>query len=103
MCIPTIFCLPLLLGFSTLLFFNLGDLFMNMLIDQSQYDFLYTLIDLLDQVCYNLKSGAECSAFPQPEDGRPDNPNGPLGTASVFVMFTGGPDKYTSTASYGEK
>lgn len=56
----------------------------------------------LTRCCYNPKSGAECSAFPQPEDGRPDNPNGPLGTASVFVMFTGGPVKYTLTASYGE-
>ena len=74
---------------SLLFFFNLCDLLMSILIDQSQYDFIYTLIDLLDQVCYNPKSGAECSAFPQPEDGRPDNPNGPLGTASVFDVHRG--------------
>jgi hypothetical protein len=31
------------------------------IIDQSQYNIISTLLELLEQLCYNPKSGAECS------------------------------------------
>jgi hypothetical protein len=47
-------------------YFNLCGLW---IIDQSQYNIISTLLELLEQLCYNPKSGAECSVFPPPTGG----------------------------------
>jgi hypothetical protein len=46
---------------SLLFCFNLCGL---SIIDQFQYNIISTLLELLEQLCYNPKSGAECSVFP---------------------------------------